>query len=245
MERPIVIIGGWLSTVDDYRGMARILASPPYNRIVYITDIQRREWARLRDPDFRLVLDILARTVETAQAETGADKVDIIGHSAGGRIARAYLGDQPYYDIVYDGQRRVASLTTLGTAHHTVEIYVAQFGKWVNEVYPGAHFPNVHYRSVAGRSVTGRRFSRPEEMLAYRSYELVGGEGSTVGDGVIPTAACYLDGAENLVLVGVRHSPYNAPRTWYGAPGVIPAWFDNDIGAAAGARSVTTRRVEV
>lgn len=225
-HRPIVIIGGWLSAPEDYLGMARALARPPYGRIVYITDIRRREWAALRDPNFTPVLDVLARTVEVALAETGADRVDLIGHSAGGRIARAYLGHLPYNGRVYNGQRYVASLTTLGTAHTTYEIWVKQFASVVNERYPGAFYDHISYRSVAGRSVRGKRFGTIEEIVAYRSYSVSFGDGNQIGDGIVPTQACYLAGADNIVLEGARHAPYNAPRTWYGAVDVIPLWFE-------------------
>lgn len=226
MSRPVVIMGGWLSSPADYFGMARVLASPPYNRIVYVVDFGRLDWARLRDPHFGPALDALAATVRIALAETGADKVDLIGHSAGGRIARAYLADEPYQGVRYAGHEVVASLTTLGTAHATSEIWVKQFADWLEARYPGAAFPQIKYRTVAGRSVRGRRFGTPEEMIAYRSYEVSFGNGNLIGDGIVPTDACYLPGADNLILEGARHAPYNAPTTWYGAREVVPLWFD-------------------
>ncbi|GAB4447127.1 MAG: alpha/beta fold hydrolase [Chloroflexi bacterium OHK40] len=226
MYRPIVILGGWLSAPEDYLAMARFLAAPPYRRVVYVTDFGRADWAALRDPDFAPVLDVLARTVALALDETGAERVDLIGHSAGGRIARAYLGHLPLGATTYDGQRYVASLTTLGTAHTTYEVWVRGFASLVNERYPGAFYPHIAYRSVAGASVRGRRLGNLEEILAYRSYAVSFGDGDQIGDGIVPTRACYLEGADNLVLEGARHAPYNAPHTWYGAPAVIPLWFE-------------------
>lgn len=226
MSRPIVIVGGWLSAPGDYTGMARILAAPPYNRVVYITDISRTEWAALRDPNFTPVLDLLARTIELALRETGSATLDLIGHSAGGRVARAYLGHLPYNGVVYDGQSHVASLTTLGTAHETYEVYVKGFAAMVNDRYPGAFYKHVVYTAVAGRSVVGRRIGTLEEMLAYRSYEVGYGDGNQIGDGIVPTHCCYLDGADNLVLEGARHAPYNAPTTWYGGRVVVPLWYE-------------------
>lgn len=226
MSRPVVIVGGWLSSPADYTRMARILAAPPYNRIVYITDINRVEWARLRDPNFTPVIGAVARTVEIALSDTGADKIDLIGHSAGGRVARAYLGHVPYADVAYDGQRHVASLTTLGTAHNTYEVWVKEFAGFVNTIYPGAFYSHIAYRSVVGQSVRGRQIGSPEQILAYRSYKVAFGDGAQLGDGIVPTVSCYLPGADNLVIEGARHAPYNAPSTWYGARDVIPLWFD-------------------
>ena len=229
MIRPIVLLGGWLSSPGDYAAMARTLATPPYNRIVYITDFGRGAWAALRDPDFAPVLDVLASTVQLALRETGADRIDLIGHSAGGRVARAYLGHLPYRGTTYDGQRYVATLTTLGTAHTTYEVWVKEFAGLVNERYPGAFYQHIAYTSVAGRSVRGRRFGRLEEILAFRSYEVSFGDGDQLGDGIVPTHCCFLAGADNLLLEGARHAPYNAPRTWYGAPDVVPLWCESLI----------------
>jgi pimeloyl-ACP methyl ester carboxylesterase len=233
MSRPIVLMGGWLSSPGDYLGMARTLASAPYNRVVYITDFGRTAWAALRDPDFTPVLDVLARTVELALRETGADRVDLIGHSAGGRVSRAYLGHLPYKGVTYDGQRYVASLTTLGTAHTTYEVWVKGFAGLVNAAYPGAFYQHIAYTSVAGQSVRGRRLGTFEEILAFRSYEVSFGDGDQIGDGIVPTHCCYLAGADNLLLEGARHAPYNAPRTWYGAPDVVPLWFESVASVAA------------
>lgn len=227
MSWPIVIMGGWLSSPGEYAGMARTLAAPPFGRTVYIADFGRGDWLAMRDPDFGPALDALASTVDLARQETGAAYVELIGHSAGGRIARAYLGHLPFNGITYAGHRHVARLITLGTAHTTYEVWVSTFANWVNDNYPGAFYqPAVAYRSVAGESVVGRRVGGLEEMLAFRSYAVSFARGDQAGDGVVPTAACYLAGADNLVLEGARHTPYNAPRSWYGAPEIVPFWFD-------------------
>ncbi|NJN15902.1 MAG: alpha/beta hydrolase [Oscillochloris sp.] len=227
MSNPVVIIGGWLSNPRDYVGMAKVLANPPYQRIVYVTDFNRRRWFAVRDPNFRPVLDALADTVHMALAETGADAVDIIGHSAGGRIARAYLGHLPFAGRVYNGQSHVHRLITLGTAHATNEVWVATFAAIMDGQYPGAFYSHVKYRSVAGRSVRGRLIGTPEEILAYQSYSVSFTDGNVIGDGIIPEKCCYLSGADNLVLVGARHSPYVTPGSWYGATQIIPAWFED------------------
>lgn len=226
MNSPIVILGGWLSSPDDYLGMARILAAPPYARIVYITQFSRAQWSRLRDPDFTPALAMLAATVEIARQETGSATVDLIGHSAGGRLVRSYLADEPIGGVCYNGQSHVRSIITLGTAHSTVEVWVAQFAGMINQRYPGAFYPHISYRSVAGRGVRGQQLGSVEAMIAWRSYQVSFGNGAQDGDGVIPTAACYLAGADNLIIDGARHVPYNAPRTWYGAPDVVPLWMD-------------------
>ena len=53
------------------------------------------------------------------------------------------------------------------------------------------------------------------------------GEAAVWGDGITPTEWATLDGAENLVLDGVYHSPLGADdssRPWYGSEGVLGQW---------------------
>lgn len=60
--------------------------------------------------DVRSAARALAAAVEQLTAETGYDRVHVVGHSLGGLIAR-------YYVQRLDGDRRVHTLVTLGTPH--------------------------------------------------------------------------------------------------------------------------------
>ncbi|MFJ6610701.1 lipase family alpha/beta hydrolase [Streptomyces sp. NPDC091289] len=60
--------------------------------------------------DIRTAAELLGRHVEEICARTGHSRVDIVGHSLGGLIAR-------YYVQRLGGDRRVRTLVTLGTPH--------------------------------------------------------------------------------------------------------------------------------
>lgn len=60
--------------------------------------------------DVRTAAELLGRHVEEICARTGHDRVDIVGHSLGGLIAR-------YYVQRLGGDRHVRTLVTLGTPH--------------------------------------------------------------------------------------------------------------------------------
>ncbi|MEU2065592.1 lipase family alpha/beta hydrolase [Streptomyces anulatus] len=60
--------------------------------------------------DIRAAAELLGRHVEEICARTGHSRVDIVGHSLGGLIARYYVQRR-------GGDRRVRTLVTLGTPH--------------------------------------------------------------------------------------------------------------------------------
>ncbi|WP_097870749.1 lipase family alpha/beta hydrolase [Streptomyces sp. rh34] len=60
--------------------------------------------------DIRTAAELLGRHVEEICARTGHSRVDVVGHSLGGLIAR-------YYVQRLGGDRRVRTLVTLGTPH--------------------------------------------------------------------------------------------------------------------------------
>lgn len=63
----------------------------------------------------------LASTVASVRARTGASKVDLVAHSMGGLVSRAYIKD-------LGGSTKVDSLITMGTPHYGTDLAViAQF----------------------------------------------------------------------------------------------------------------------
>jgi hypothetical protein len=85
--------------------------------------------------DFRDYLDKAARLIESIDRD---DAVVIVGHSAGGWVARLLLGADT---VTYNGwsrpglRQRVKRLVTLGTPHYSKEAY--PFGRVKERVYSG------------------------------------------------------------------------------------------------------------
>ncbi|MFC8533670.1 esterase/lipase family protein [Streptomyces sp. NPDC057249] len=90
------------------------------NRSVFVLlrrSLARHGWAHLESlnyspltSDIRTAAELLDRHIEEICARTGHHRVDIVGHSLGGLIAR-------YYVQRLAGDRRVRTLVTLGTPH--------------------------------------------------------------------------------------------------------------------------------
>lgn len=100
----------------------------------------------------------------------------------------------------------------------------------VNAVSPGAFHDDVAYTTVCGTCVTGAALRSAEasleEKICGQGYKQVCGSASVAGDGIVPRASAHLEGANQIDLDGVYHSPIGkGSREWYGD--VIDAWLEH------------------
>lgn len=224
---PIVILPGYLEGAIAYRQLEQSLQQIGFPTVT--VPLRRRDWLpTLGGRPITPILLQLDRTVKQVLQQYNASAINLIGHSAGGWISRIYLGEKPYFgraQVTPVGPWRahtyVATLMTLGTPHVSRERWTRWNLDFVNNNYPGAFYSNVRYVCVAGKTIFGER--RRGRWLAYSSYQLTCGQGNSWGDGITPIAAAHLQGAENLVVEGVNHSP-KTPGIWYGSPQVLPKW---------------------
>jgi triacylglycerol esterase/lipase EstA (alpha/beta hydrolase family) len=223
---PTVILPGYLEGAIAYRQLEQSLQNMGFPTVT--VPLRRRDWfPTLGGRPVTPILLQLDRTVKQVLQQYNATQINLIGHSAGGWIARIYLGEKPYLGrgevkpSLWEAHPDVATLATLGTPHVSQERWTRWNLDFVNNNYPGAFYPHVRYVCVAGKSIFGER--RRGSWLAYSSYQLTCGQGNCWGDGITPIAAAHLPGAENLVVEGVKHSP-KAAGIWYGSPQILPAW---------------------
>jgi pimeloyl-ACP methyl ester carboxylesterase len=225
MPLPTVILPGYLAGASDYREIEQTLASLGYPAIT----VPLRWWEWVPTVGGRSVTPILYRldaSVQQAKQDLGAEKINLVGHSAGGWLARIYLGEKPYCihpkdtaDCCWSAVSSVATLVTLGTPHTSRERWTLKNLNFVNNTYPNAFYADVRYVCAAGKAVYGDRL---RNWLAFSSYKLTIGEGACWGDGITPIPAAHLKGAENLTLDGVNHSPRSG--IWYGSPEIVAVW---------------------
>lgn len=216
---PAVILPGYLADQADYLPLVRNLA----DLNIHATVVSLRWWEWLPTVGGRSVAPILLRldqTIKAVRAKYQCDRLNLIAHSAGGWIARIYLGDVPYYGQSWSGRSQVACLVSLGTPQVSLEPWASKNLDFVNLNYPGAFHAELSYVCVAGKAVLGEK--KWSKWLAYSSYELTIGDGNSWGDGIIPIAAAHLKDAHNLVLAGAQHSP--RAGLWYGSVPLLPEW---------------------
>jgi pimeloyl-ACP methyl ester carboxylesterase len=226
--QPIVIFGGFLSFTMLYWGMRDVLESIS-GQPVWPVETWSHDWL----PSFtRLgwahLLRKLEDTVQQAAAESPTGKVTLIGHSAGGVLARLYLSPNPFLGYAYRGIDYVNHLITLGSPHYNQGSlkYGGQMSRWVEQRCPGACYaPQVKYTSVAGKLVRGDRQGSLQERWAYNVYAEIGGDGNAWGDGLIPLESALLHGSHQVVLDDIGHFS-GFGRLWYGSQDMIPLWWN-------------------
>lgn len=228
MALPTVILPGYLAGAEPYQEMEANLRTLGIEAVT--VPLKRRDWyPTLGGRSVTPILERLDATVQAVLNKTGARQINLVGHSAGGWISRIYIGEVPYQvhpadagkTCLWKAHPQVATLVTLGTPHISQERWTKRNLDFVKSNYPGAFYSTVRYRCVAGRSVYGKR--RLGSWFAYSSYQLTCGQGECWGDGITPIDAAHLDGADNLVLEGVHHSP-RPGRSWYGSTEIVPLW---------------------
>lgn len=95
------------------------------------------------------------------------------------------------------------------------------------------------YVTIAGKFVKGSKFAGEgtmQQKLVGLGYQQVCGKSDVWGDGVVPVASAHLEGAHNIDLDGVYHSPVGAAHTpsddpsaakerlWYGSQTILSMW---------------------
>jgi triacylglycerol esterase/lipase EstA (alpha/beta hydrolase family) len=230
MPLPTVILPGFFAGATEYQGLETAL-----NQIGFPTvtvPLRQGDWIpTIGGRSVVPILRQLDQTVKQVMADYNANQVNLIGHSAGGWIARIYLGEKPY-DIqgdvtpsvsgLWNAHPTIATLVTLGTPHTSQERWTKRNLDFVAINYPGAFYPQVKYICVAGKAIYGQR--RLGQWLAYNSYQQTCGVGNCWGDGITPIEAAHLEGAVNLTLEGVLHSP-RRQGLWYGSPEPMKSWI--------------------
>ncbi len=223
---PIVIVGGRMSWPVGYRRLAKTLADVSGSE-VYVAPITPFDWALGRLRGYGQLVFEVASTVDRALLESDSEKAVLVGYSAGGILARVYVGgDPPYGGRRYSGHRRVSHLITLGTPHNVPNRGVLAPIAEVNELFPGALHPNIRYLCVAGDAVDGA------SGRIRRRYERFGGDGRVRGDGKVPVQSALLPGAESLVLDGVYHGRLygGVGSRWYGSDReTVERWWPEEL----------------
>ncbi|CAM8941859.1 unnamed protein product [Rhodiola kirilowii] len=268
LPRPAVIFPGLGNNTGDYEKLQMTLMEKGGVPSV-VAKVSRLDWFRnaaghaqsspVLDWYLKRVDDAVREAKELAEGGT----FSVIGHSAGGWLARVYMEEF--------GRDGISLLLTLGTPHlpppkglpgvidqtRGLLYYVeAQCAK-------PEYTPEVKYVCIAGRYIQGSPIFGPSNVASDyttsslntiqpdseaatlnditksapptlrarfvgQGYKQVCGRSDVSGDGVVPEVSAHLDGALNISLDGVYHSPVGSDdelRPWYGSPAIVDQWI--------------------
>mmetsp|Transcript_19475 Transcript_19475/g.31529 ORF Transcript_19475/g.31529 Transcript_19475/m.31529 type:complete len:289 (+) Transcript_19475:999-1865(+) len=246
----VVILPGLGNCSEDYEPFAAELEARGFSATT--ARVARPDWLRNAAgltsaaywrgtleprPTVDWYLERIAAAVIEAKAASGSSRVTICAHSAGGWMARVYLKDFGVTDV--------ASFVSLGSPLNAVPKGVRGVVDqtrgiltYVEANCAPADELGIPVTCIAGKWLEGTEtFSGVDEagrFLVGQGYKQVCGSAAAWGDGITPVAAAHLQGAENVTLEGVFHSPVGSSpsRPWYGTPEVLDQWVDKLRSAA-------------
>ena len=154
----------------------------------------------------------------------------LVGHSAGGILARLAMAPEPFRGYRGGAAAKVGCLVTLGSPHGLADLPNRyrhaghDAAEFLDRVSPGAFFaPRTGYLTV-GASFTAARFRGVLGRLVTEVFSIIIGEEiASAGDGIVPAAVVHLQGARQVTYDDVRHGVIGAP--WYGDEAVIDRWW--------------------
>ena len=178
----IVILPGFMTSADDYTKAGSLAPNLQARGLskhhVHVLPVQRPDWARIflggmtdlefwkgraapNRPAYAWYLERVAQTINEITTQDPSAKIVLLGHSAGGWLARAALG---YSSVPQDNQKdlqiqkleSILGLVTLGSPHVQDPLVDMTFGaiRVVNERFPGAYCPDKFYVTLAGHAVS-------------------------------------------------------------------------------------------
>ena len=222
-----------MATPSVYGSMSTALAAVTGAR-VWVVQATAVDWGlAVWQTGWSRLLRKVHAAVTLARGTPGQGQIVLVGHSAGGLLARLYLAPRPLPDCPCRGADVVGHVITLGTPHVN-RGGVTRGGKlsrFVEASYPGSYFgARVTYTSVVGELHRSYR-SSPRGWLAGAMYSEIGGSSEAAGDGLIPVRSALLAGSRQIILRDVSHHAVVGSE-WYGSPAVIPRWWSAAHGDA-------------
>lgn len=199
----VVVVPGFGAPATNYYSMVNELRKLLHDSVyVSVVPVTVQTWLRtFGGRPVTPVLQLLDDEVQKACAQSKTSKVSLVAHSAGGWIARIYLGQVPYPSSgaarAWCGHRFVSKLVCLGTPHRSDEGVAKKNMQFVNENYPGAYHGHVEYvnmvgdgGSVAERGGGAWRFWDTDWLprVSYRLTDKSIGNGAVAGDGTFSEA---------------------------------------------------------
>ena len=221
--------------IEPRHGLFLLPARDEEHRDVFLSDYAPPYEPTVRG--LRFYADRLADEIAWIAGSLDVPQIDIVAHSMGALVARAYIEaddfdeiigaeDFPDFGTVYRGD--VRTLISVAGPHHGA--YLVSFGQWLSrlgrQLSPNGTFlellnrdrviddrltslhPNVRYVSMAGQTCFGCGLRRDEETCLREC--VAAGLAWQGSDLVVLMASAYLPEAENVACIGMDHVDMHA-----------------------------------
>lgn len=174
-----------------------------------------------------------ASDVSAASPASRGAPLLVVGHSAGGVMARILTATEPFEGRRFAGAGRIGAIVTLGSPHLVTGSGPRNEASSVASAFlaehaPGAFFaPRVGYLTVASRRVIGRADGDGRSRTAYRLYQGLVPEPdapSIEGDGLIPVRSALVEGTRQILLDDAIHGQ-GMGGPWYGSEVILGEWW--------------------
>jgi hypothetical protein len=230
----VIIVGGFMTMPPNYWPMRRRLLRRGARR-VDIAPLWPPDWAIAGGLGFGPLMRRTGKAIAASYRAAGMRPVIVIAHSAGGIAGRLAMSPQPYNGRLAAVAEAVGCLVTLGTPHGLAQLPNRyrhaghEAADFLDRTTPGAWFaPRTSYLTV-GSSYRGAAFPGLAGRLVGEVFGMIVGSDASdpAGDGIVPSAAVHLPGAEQLTFEDARHGQIGSG--WYGADEMIDRWWPTAI----------------
>tara|TARA_B100001287_G_scaffold253183_1_gene235690 strand:- start:32994 stop:33797 length:804 start_codon:yes stop_codon:yes gene_type:complete len=245
----IVLLPGYGCNVQDYK---EITATCNENNVeVDIVSIERHDWLSIgknivnpqfwkndMTPEtmFGWYLDKAKHMIEMSIKKNDNKPIILCGHSAGGWLGRALLGNGTFYKTNCPSENYVSTFITMGTPNniHLNKDFDTTRGclTYINNNYPDAYLKSkIRYVTIGSdvKSIkTNEKGLFNKKKYILDSYLTVMGktdENLLKGDGIVPIDAMHLEGSFQKTYHDVYH--FKRPgKKWYGDREIVQDWLN-------------------